>query len=93
MQGINETYELHIDNEVLQAQIKDGEIRVQQGEMLSADVVFYTNMPSYLGLLAGQIQPDAAISSGIIRIAGDPGALRRFLNLCGLPDAELRTAE
>jgi hypothetical protein len=75
---------------VLQAQIKDGEIRVQQGEMLNANVVFYTDMPSYLGLLAGHIQPEEAISSGAIRIEGDPGALRRFLNICGLPDAKLR---
>ena len=86
-QGINETYELRIDNEVLQAQINNGEIRVQQGEMLRADVVFYTDMPAYLGLLAGQIEPDKAIASGMIRIEGDPSALRRFLNICGLPDA------
>ena len=92
-QGLNETYELHVDNEVLQAQIKDGGIRVQQGVMLRADVVFYTDMPSYLGLLAGQIEPDEAIASGIIRIEGDAGALRRFLNICGLPEAGQRTEE
>jgi DNA-binding HxlR family transcriptional regulator len=87
-QGINETYELDVDGEVLQVQIKDGEIHIQQGETLRANVVFYTDRRSYLGLLAGQIQPDEAISSGIIRIEGEPDALRRFLNICGLPGVE-----
>lgn len=83
--GINETYELHIDNEVLQVQINEGEIQVRQGETRKADVIFETDMPSYLGLLQRQIQPDEAIARGLIRIKGDPGALNRFLNLCGLP--------
>ncbi len=84
-QGINETYELHIDNELLQVQIKQGEIHVQQGETLKADVIFHTDILCYLGLLQRQIQPDEAISRRLIRIEGDPGALSRFLNLCGLP--------
>lgn len=83
-QGIDETYELHIDNEVLQVQIKAGEIHVQQGETLPADVVFQTDMPTYLGLLQRQIQPDEAISERLIQIKGDRAALSRFLNLCGL---------
>jgi DNA-binding HxlR family transcriptional regulator len=87
-QGIHETYELHIDNEVLQVQIKEGELQVQQGQALKADVVFQTDIQSYLALLQRRIQPDEAISRGLIRIEGDPGALSRFLNLCGLPGSE-----
>lgn len=86
-QGVNETYELHIDNEVLQVQISEGELHVQQGETRKADVIFHTDMPSYLGLLRRQIQPDEAVSRGLIRIEGDPDALSRFLNLCGLPSS------
>jgi DNA-binding HxlR family transcriptional regulator len=86
-QGVNETYELRIDNEVLQVQIKGGEIDVQQGEALKADMILYADMPTYLGLLQRQIQPDEAISGGLIRIEGDPAALSRFLDLCGLPDS------
>ena len=84
-QGINETYELHIDNEVLQVQIKAGELQVRQGEALNADVVFYSDISSYLGLLTGQIIPDEAISGGLVRIEGNPAALSRFLNLCRVP--------
>ena len=86
-QGLNETYELHIDTEVLQVQINDGELHIQQGEALKADVVFHTDMPSYLGLLSGEIEPGEAIQQGLIRIEGDPKALRRFLKVCGLPSA------
>jgi DNA-binding HxlR family transcriptional regulator/putative sterol carrier protein len=84
--GINETYELHIDNEVLQVQIQEGEIHVQQGEALKADLVLHSDMPAYLDLFAGKIQPDEAISKGLICIEGDPGALRRLLAICGLQD-------
>ena len=84
-QELDETYELRIDDEVLQVEIKAGEIQVQQGETRKADVVFRTDMPTYLGLLQRQIDPDAAVAEGLIQIEGDPEALRRFLDLCGLP--------
>jgi len=84
-QGINEIFELRIDNELLQVQIKAGEIDVWQGETREADVIFRTDVPTYLALLQRQIQPDEAISEGLIQIEGEPGALSRFLNLCGLP--------
>lgn len=84
-QEIDETYELHVDNEVLQVQIKEGELHVQQGEALKADVIFQTDIASYLALLQRRIQPDEAISKGFIQIKGDPAALKRFLDICGLP--------
>jgi DNA-binding HxlR family transcriptional regulator/putative sterol carrier protein len=85
-QGIDETYELHIDNEVLQAQIKAGEIRVQQGQSWKADLVLHSDIRSFLELFSGQLQLDQAISSGRIRIEGDPDALSRLLKICGLPN-------
>jgi alkyl sulfatase BDS1-like metallo-beta-lactamase superfamily hydrolase len=82
--GINETYALYVGNEVLQVEINEGAMHVQQATTRKADVAFHTDMPSYLGLLQGQIQPDEAVSRGLIRIEGDPDALRRFLNICGM---------
>ena len=84
-QGIHETYELRIDNEVLQVQIHDGEIEVQQGEALKADVIFQTDVATYLGLLQGKMQPDEAIVENLIQIEGDPEALSHFLDLFRLP--------
>jgi putative sterol carrier protein len=86
-QDLHETYALHIGDEVLQVQIAEGELQVRQGEALKADAVFHTDMPTYLGLLAGQIQPDQAVATGLMRVEGDAGTLRRFLNICGLPSA------
>jgi DNA-binding HxlR family transcriptional regulator len=84
-QGINETYELQVDHEVLQVQINEGKIEVQQGESRRADVIFQTDLTTYLGLLQRHLQPEEAIAAGLIRIEGDPAALSRFLNLCALP--------
>ncbi|HMQ54361.1 MAG TPA: winged helix-turn-helix transcriptional regulator [Anaerolineae bacterium] len=83
-QGVNETYELRIDREVLHVEIKGKRIQVEQGEAGKADAVFQTDIASYLALLTGQLQPDEAMAKGLIRVEGDPAALSRFLDLCGL---------
>lgn len=85
--GLNETTELHIDDEALHFHIIDGEIDVQQGETRHADVVLHASMQNYMGLLAGVIDPDEAISRGEIRVEGNLDVLRRFLQLCALPSA------
>ncbi len=80
-QNITETYELQLGSEVLQVQIKQGELRVQQGQSLEADVVFRTDTLTYMGLFVGQLKPEEAIASGFIRVEGKAGALGRFLSL------------
>lgn len=84
-QGINETYTLHIDGETLQFHIADGAISVRQGESRAADVTLHAPMRVYMGLLAGMIDPEAAVAGGMIQVEGKMDALRRFLQLCGLP--------
>lgn len=81
----DEIYELHLDNEVLQVQVKDGEIIVQQGQSQKANAVFHTNMYVFMGLFSGQIKPEQAISGGLVRIEGKPEALNRFLLLSSVP--------
>lgn len=83
-EGVDETYAVEIDNEALQVQIAEGQIRVWQGETRGAGAVFRSDMPSFLGLLRGQIQPEEAVARGLVRVEGDAGALRRFLQICGL---------
>jgi DNA-binding HxlR family transcriptional regulator len=85
-QETDETYELRIDDEVLQVQVREGEIEVWQGEALRPDAVFYADISSYLGLLTGRIRPDEAVAKKLIRIEGDVEALERFLGLCRLPN-------
>jgi DNA-binding HxlR family transcriptional regulator len=73
--------------EVLQAQIKAGAIRVQQGQPWKADLVLRSDIQSFLAVFSGQIQPAEAIASGQILIEGDPGALSRWVKICGVPSA------
>ncbi len=82
---VNETYELHLGNEVLQIQVKEGQLKIRQGQGQKADVVFHTEMPVFMGLFAGQINPTTAVSGGLIKIEGDHQALVRFLALSGVP--------
>lgn len=84
-QGVNETYALHIGDEIQQVRIVEGKITVQQGEPPHADMALYTEVPVYLGLLLGELDPDAALAGGLIRVDGDVKALRRFLKMCQVP--------
>lgn len=81
-QGVNETYALHIGNEVQQVRIVDGAITVKQGEPPHAAVTLSTEVPIYLGLLLGEIDLDVALAQGLVRVTGDLAALRRYLTIC-----------
>jgi DNA-binding HxlR family transcriptional regulator len=87
-QGVDETYELQVGHEALQVQVKGGRLQVQQGQALPADVIFHTDIVTYLGLLTGRLYPEEAIDRGLIRIEGDPAALSRFLNIFRLPASD-----
>jgi DNA-binding HxlR family transcriptional regulator len=87
-QGVNETYVLYIGDEAQQVCIADGEISVQQGEPPCADVALYAAVPIYLGLLLGEINLDEAMTEGLIRVEGNPEALRRFLTICRVPSVQ-----
>jgi putative sterol carrier protein len=80
-QGINQIYELHLGNEVLQVKIQDSMLYVQAGQTQKADAVFYTDMRVFMGLFAGQLQPEDALAAGLVRVEGDPDALSQFLKL------------
>jgi DNA-binding HxlR family transcriptional regulator len=84
-QGVSETFEFHIDDEVLQVQIGGGELHVRQGEAVNPDLVLHTDISSYLGLITSQINLEEAIAEGLIRIEGDPDSLSRFLKIAGVP--------
>lgn len=85
--GVDETYELHFGDDVLHVHIQDGEITVHAGQSMKADAVFATDMQHFVGLFAGQIPPEAALSGGLVRVQGSPDALQRFLTRCGVPSA------
>jgi DNA-binding HxlR family transcriptional regulator len=81
-EGVDDVYALHIGDEVLQVQIQNGTIQVQQGNPFRADMRLYSDVPTYLGLLAGGIDSDDALVAELIRLEGDPATLHRFLRIC-----------
>ncbi len=88
-QDIDATYELHLDDEILQIQIRNGTLHIQQGPAFEPDAVFYTSVQPYLGMFSGQLPPEQAIAAGLIRIEGDPAELERFLSLSHVPTPSL----
>ena len=86
--GVNEVYEFHAGDEVLQVRVADGTIAVKQGQPWPAVATFYTDVLSYLGLIRGQLPPDEAVAQGLVRAEGDPAALQRFVQICGLAAVE-----
>ena len=90
-QGIDETYALYVGDEMQRVRIANGNISVEQRDPQSAspqaDVALYAEVPIYLGLLTGQIELEAALAEGLVRVEGEVEALRRFLRICGMADA------
>lgn len=84
-QDIDETFELHLGNEVLQVQVDHGALRVQTGQSVKADTIFTLEMPVFVGLFAGKLSPADALAAGLVRIDGDKEALNRFLTLASVP--------
>lgn len=81
---VDATYQLDIGCEVLSVRIDHGELKILQGEIPKPDAVFHTEMAPYMALFSGQLEPEDAISTGLVRVEGDPAALNRFLSLCGV---------
>lgn len=86
--GVEQTYALHIDDEVLEARVSGGALAVRQGQSRDPDARFHTDVGTYLALLLGQIAPAQALAQGLVRVEGDPRALEQFVRMCGLPPAE-----
>jgi DNA-binding HxlR family transcriptional regulator len=86
--GVDETYELQIDGEVLQVGVKAGKIEVGQHLDEAPDVVIRTDIGTYLGLLQQHVKPLEAIDAGLVRTEGRPGGLERLIALCAIPPRE-----
>ncbi|HEX5690552.1 MAG TPA: winged helix-turn-helix transcriptional regulator, partial [Roseiflexaceae bacterium] len=84
-QGLDETYGLYVDDEVLSVRIANAAIDVRQGESRDAVATLHTDIASYLALLGGQLQLDQALAHGLAHVEGNAEALRRFLEICRLP--------
>ncbi|HEX2172765.1 MAG TPA: helix-turn-helix domain-containing protein [Dehalococcoidia bacterium] len=79
-QGLQVSYELHLGEVVIHARVDDGTLRVAEGPLPGADLVIEAG-PALRALMAGEIRPDEAIESGLVRLTGDPDLLTRFVEI------------
>ena len=84
-QGLDKTYALHIGGETQTVRIVAGTIDVWQGEPAHPDMALHAEVPVYLGLLTRQIDPQAALTDGLVCVDGDEAELFRYIMLCGMP--------
>ncbi len=82
--------ELHIAGLVAHAVIADGLITAQPGPLPGADLVLEPGT-QLRALLTGKVSPADALSSGEVRISGEPRLLERFVYLFEM--AEMPTPE
>ena len=82
---LDATYELRLDDTVLHVEVRDARVRITEGASDGADLVVETGNETLIALLAGFLQPDAAIASGAVRLDGDEALLARLLEVVRFP--------
>ncbi|HEU5474180.1 MAG TPA: winged helix-turn-helix transcriptional regulator [Actinophytocola sp.] len=80
------TYEIRIGDDIrLHARVDDGAVRVAAGTAARPDLVIEPG--TWLkALMAGEIDPLAAVADGRIRITGEPALLVRFAAMFRVPE-------
>jgi DNA-binding HxlR family transcriptional regulator len=79
--GTHASYEFRFGDIVIHVRIDDAEVDVGAGPTPGgADLIVETG-PAIKGLMTGEITPAEAISSGIVRLTGDPALLTRFAEI------------
>ncbi len=79
-----ESYQWHVDAELLSVTIDYGQLFVQQGLSHQPAAILHTTIEVYLQLLQGALSPEQAIDQALLHVQGDPTALKRFLACCAI---------
>jgi|SRR4051794_30332302 DNA-binding HxlR family transcriptional regulator/putative sterol carrier protein len=83
----DETYELHVGDEIISVIARDGHVEVTQGPARSPDVVVRTDHQAFAELGRGRLEPTQAIAAGRLSVDGDIAAAERCASLFGLATA------
>lgn len=82
--GVWVTYELHVAGRVVNARVSDGVLEVGTGPVPDADVIVDFGSV-LLDLWTGKASADEVIATGQVRVDGDPGLLKLFVEMFQLP--------
>jgi len=71
------TYEIRVGSAVAHATVTGGEVSVHPGDHPAPDLVVVAG-PGFRDVLAGVLDPDAAVAEGAVELIGDPPLLADF---------------
>jgi DNA-binding HxlR family transcriptional regulator len=77
-QGVNETYEFRIDDQIFSVEVADGDVHVFDGPASAPDVVVTTDTETFYELGADPEAAGRAVGEGRLRTEGDPEAIARL---------------
>ncbi len=78
---IEESYELHIDNNVMIVSIQNGTLNIEQGSAKKPDLVLHTGAKAYAELLIGELSVKETLLGGQLHFEGDREVLERFVTI------------
>jgi DNA-binding HxlR family transcriptional regulator len=77
--GLTATYVVRVGPETYTVQLGDSQVHVEAGETAGADLDFATDMETFYGLAAGELDPAQALSDGHVELLiGKRAAFERF---------------
>lgn len=82
-EGVRETYEFRIDDEVYHARVEDQRVTTRRGAALDPDLVLITDVDTLFELAAGTLELETAMDQGRLRLEGNPEALARMGRIFG----------
>lgn len=77
--------DLRLGDERFRAEVAEGELEIERGEVSEPDAVVTTDHATLLALAHRRAELDEAIAEGAVEITGDDDAVARFVGLFTLP--------
>jgi DNA-binding HxlR family transcriptional regulator len=77
------TFELHVGDEILHVEVRDGRLHPRQGPAVDPAAVITTTATAFADLAFGRLDLEAALSQRRLTVTGDDSAARRFLEVLG----------
>lgn len=79
-QGISESYEFHVDEEVFHTRVQHGQASGDMGKCHAPDLVWKSDSERFMALVFRVITPEQALAEGLVQV-GDTAILNRVLAL------------